>query len=498
MVRITDTVAPVLTVTDQAAEATGPSGASVVFTGLSADDAVDAAPAIDCAPASGSVFPVGTSNVSCTATDAHGNVSEAGTVVVTVLDTTAPTIDTPADLTVQGLGVGGADTVIQVPANDLVDGALTASCLPQSGTMRLGTLPATCTVTDAHGNTATLDLVFDVGDAAPTLTVPADIAVAAVDASGAPVNFTATAQDAVDGELTPGCAPASGSVFPLGATTVTCTVTDSAAHVVTRAFTVTVSDSEAPVLDVPGALTVEATGADGAAVSYAVTATDTVSGTLVPDCDLASGATFPLGATTVGCTATDDEGNVGAAQFTVTVVDTTAPVLTVPDDMAVSTTDPAGAVVAFTAASLDLVDGAGGASCTPASGGVFPVGGTTVTCARTDAAGNAASASFTVTVGLVVVVPPQPRPESVAPPVAGGRAGSPASGPASVEPEPTPEPTPTPSEDPARTPDDEPAVAAPPVPSATADDVPAWIWFAAGVLLLLLLAAAVVWTRRRR
>jgi hypothetical protein len=496
-VLVTDTVAPVLTVADQAAEATGPSGASVVFTGLSASDTVDDAPAIDCTPASGSVFAVGVTTVSCAATDAHGNASAPATLTVTVTDTTPPTIETPTDLTAQGLGVGGADTVIRIAATDLVDGELTANCVPQSGTMRLGTLPVTCSATDAHGNTATLDLVFEVGDAAPTLTVPADIAVAAVDASGAPVSFTPTAQDAVDGELTPGCTPVSGSVFPLGTTTVTCTATDSAAHVVTGTFTVTVTDSEAPVLDVPGALIAEATAAEGAALTFTVTATDTVSGAVVPSCDAPSGATFPLGTTTVSCTAADGDGNVGTASFTVTVVDTTAPALTVPGHLAVSTTDPAGAVVPFAASSRDLVDGAGATSCTPASGSVFPVGATTVTCSRTDAAGNRAQASFTVTVGLVVVVPPHPHTDPVVPAADG--VTSDVDTPSAPTPDPTPESTPpaAPVEEPTVTPR---PVAGEPAPSAGSEQT-GGVWVIVGVLLAVTLlggAALTLRLRRRR
>ncbi len=491
LVSIVDTAAPVLTVADQNAEATGPSGAAVEFTGLSAVDTVDAAPSITCDTASGSVFPLGTTTVTCTAADASGNASAPGTLTVTVVDTTAPVIDTPADLTAQGRGPGGADTVITVPATDLVDGAITASCLPRSGTMALGTVPVTCTATDAHGNTATLDLVFEVGDAAPSLTVPADIAVAAVDASGAPVTFTVTAHDEVDGELAPSCTPASGAVFPLGTTTVTCTATDSAGNVVSRSFTVTVSDQDAPVVDVPGPLTVEATGASGAVVSFAVTATDTVSGVLAPECDAASGDTFPLGVTTVTCTATDDDGNVGTAQFTVTVVDTTAPVLTVPDAVAASTTDPAGTAVAFTATSLDLVDGARAVSCTPASGAVFPIGVTTVTCSVVDAAGNRADASFTVTVGLQVVVAPHPSPAT--PPSAPVAVVGPASGEAPV-PAPVPTPSPSASETPARPSDDEP-VAEPAAEAVAAP--PAWPWLGGLGALALLLLLGFLLARRR-
>ena len=68
---------------------------------------------------------------------------------------------------------------------------------------------------------------FEIVDTtAPVLTVPAGITVDAVGPAGAPVSFSSSAVDAVDGSLTPVCTPASGSTFPIAVTTVTCSATD--------------------------------------------------------------------------------------------------------------------------------------------------------------------------------------------------------------------------------------------------------------------------------
>jgi hypothetical protein len=117
----------------------------------------------------------------------------------------------------------------------------------------------------------------------------------------------------------------------------------------------------------------------------------------------ASGVTFPLGTTTVTCTATDAPRNTGSASFTVTVVDIIAPVVTAPGggampDLTVAATRPVGAEVTFAVAGSDVVDGALAPTCTPPSGSFFPVGTTTVTCTATDAAGNTGSGSFELTV----------------------------------------------------------------------------------------------------
>ena len=78
-------------------------------------------------------------------------------------------------------------------------------------------------------------------------------------------------------------------------------------------------DVTAPVVTVPADITVQATGADGAVVTFAATANDDRDGALTPNCTPPSGSTFVLGTTTVTCTATDAAGNTGSAEFLVTV-----------------------------------------------------------------------------------------------------------------------------------------------------------------------------------
>ncbi len=78
--------------------------------------------------------------------------------------------------------------------------------------------------------------------------------------------------------------------------------------------------------------------------------------------------------------------------------DITAPVLSLPGDLVVEATSPAGATVTYTASATDDVDGSVAVTLNPASGSTFPLGTTTVNASATDAAGNAAYGSFTVTV----------------------------------------------------------------------------------------------------
>jgi hypothetical protein len=241
-------------------------------------------------------------------------------------------------------------------------------------------------------------ITFTIDTTAPSLSLPGDISVEATDASGSVATYTATASDAVAGTVPVTCTPASGSTFPLGATTVTCTASDPAGNTATGSFTVTVVDTTPPSLNLPGNLSREATGPSGTVVTYTATASDTVAGTVPVTCTLASGSTFPLGATTVTCTASDPAGNTANGNFTVTVVDTTPPSLNLPGNLSREATGPSGTVVTYTATTSDTVAGAVPVTCTPASGSTFPLGATTVTCTASDPAGNTATGSFTVTI----------------------------------------------------------------------------------------------------
>ncbi len=84
--------------------------------------------------------------------------------------------------------------------------------------------------------------------------------------------------------------------------------------------------------------------------------------------------------------------------------DTTAPVLAGVPGKLTAVTSGAGATVSWPApTATDDTDPSPVVACAPASGGLFPVGTTTVTCTATDASGNAASASFDVIVSRQTV-----------------------------------------------------------------------------------------------
>lgn len=238
----------------------------------------------------------------------------------------------PGDpITAPAEGPEGAHVVFDVVAYGGRDPNPTVTCDPPSGSLfRIGPTDVTCVATNSFGETARggrYIYVYDAG--APVVTVPDRIVVAAEGPDGTVVTFSASARDAVDGELPVTCTPASGSRFPIGETLVECTATDSSLNPGSATFTVEVTGDEPDrlVIHVPDPITVEAASSAGTAVTFTVTA----DGTDDPDPDItctpASGSTFPIGTTTVQCTATDSFGNTASDIFTVTVSDTTPPVI---------------------------------------------------------------------------------------------------------------------------------------------------------------------------
>jgi hypothetical protein len=389
---------------NQTVPAVDSSGATATFNVTATDPTTSDPLPVICSPTSGSLFQLGDTPVECSTTDSGGQPATTD-FTITVKDVSAPVVTPPADVTTTTTSPAGKSVSYpSATATDNVDGSLAASCLPASGsTFPVGQTAVTCSATDTAGNTGTAGFTVTVNlvdTDPPVVTVPADIAASTTDPSGKAVTFSATATDNVDGPLTPTCAPPSGSTFPVGQTTVSCHATDAHGNTGTASFKVTITfvDTVPPVVTAPSPISVSATGA-ATTVSFSATASDNVDGSLPVSCAPPSGFGFPVGQTTVTCSATDQSGNTGHASFTVAVQDVTPPQLTVPGNQSVGATSPAGAVVVYSAQATDNVDGTITPSCAPASGSIFPAKQTTqVTCSATDAAHNSSSKSFNVTV----------------------------------------------------------------------------------------------------
>jgi hypothetical protein len=338
--------------------------------------------------------------VSCTATDAIGN-HIAKDIPVSVLDTTPPDITVPGAKTIDAANPAGAPYDFTVLATDNYDLDVAVSCTSQSGDQFPldATTVVACTAVDSNGNEASKSFSVTVVDATPpTLAGIAPVTAEATSAAGAPVTFGVTAEDIVDGAIAASCTHTSGTTFALGDTTVTCTATDSHGNTGSDSFVVGVVDTTPPTLAGLQDKSKEANGMNGAAVSFAPTASDVVDGAVTPVCNPGSGSTFPVGTTTVSCTATDAHGNAATGTFQVTILEGTPPALSLPADISVKAKSAQGTIVTYSASATDAVDGSVAISCDPPSGTKFPVGTTTVTCTASDAAGNVRIGTFKVSV----------------------------------------------------------------------------------------------------
>ena len=195
---VVDATGPAITGADVTVPATG--ALTAVPFSATALDLVDGAVAVSCTP--GGPYPVGATVVTCEATDAAGNTSEA-TFTVTVTDTTGPVI-TGADVTVPATGEFTAATLV-ASALDLVDGPVAVSCTP-GGPYPVGATVVTCEATDAAGNTSEATFTVTVTDTTGPVITGADVTVPATGALTA-VPFSATALDLVDGPVVVSCTP---------------------------------------------------------------------------------------------------------------------------------------------------------------------------------------------------------------------------------------------------------------------------------------------------
>jgi hypothetical protein len=250
-------------------------------------------------------------------------IADALRILITVRDTTPPVIGAVSNIITEATGQTGAPVTYALPTwSDAVDGNGIATCLPASGTtFSLGSTTVTCAAHDAVGNTSAVSFTVMVRDTtAPVIDVIADIVTEATNEAKAVVTFAVPSTlDVVDGTGTATCVPGSGGTFALGQTIVMCSAFDAAGNSSARSFNVSVRDTTPPILTLPSSILVGAIAATGAPVSYDATAADAVDGTDPVTCFPASGSLFPIGATTVICTSTDQHSNTRTGSFPVTV-----------------------------------------------------------------------------------------------------------------------------------------------------------------------------------
>ncbi len=367
-------------------------------------------------PVANLVADPGPSPMTCVATDSSGNFASVN-VFVQVLDTTAPFFTSTApDPTVVNAGAttGTAQVVLEngFAAADVdgVDPSPTIACATDTGLTSSDPLPAgpnavTCRATDASGNFSEAGYTVRVDDVTHPIVTLTGANPQVIEVGAPYIELDATASDNVGVIGGVSIDASTVDTSTTGDYLVTYTASDAAGNTTTAIRTVRVVDTTPPAFDqFPVDILMEAMADGTVVVTFVATATDVSGEVPAVTCVPPSGTAFPVGTTSVTCTATDAAGNSVSRSFDVTVVDTTPPVLTVPSTPVFEAIQgPAGATVDFSGlvSATDLVDPAPTVDCVPASGSLFPPGETIVSCTATDSFNNSSSGQFTVLVGYI-------------------------------------------------------------------------------------------------
>ncbi|MFC5196567.1 immunoglobulin-like domain-containing protein [Bizionia hallyeonensis] len=287
-------------------------------------------------------FLAGTTTILYEIEDAAGNSSSC-TFDVTVTDFTPPIVVCQADITTvndAGLCTAYVDMFglnVFPTAFDACSGLSTVPTgVPAGSLFPIGTTTVTWVVTDAAGNFSTcLQDIIVTDEENPTITCPTAItvntdsgqcdALVTIPPVIASDNCTVSS---ITNDYNAGGANASGT-YPIGTTTVTFTVTDSANRTATCSMDIIVNNNQIPTITLVGSdpVTLEACSPY---IEYGATANDTCSGDISGNIviDTSEININVVGTYNVYYNVTNSNGlNAGTVIRTVNVVDTSSPTL---------------------------------------------------------------------------------------------------------------------------------------------------------------------------
>jgi gliding motility-associated-like protein len=362
--------------------------------------------------ASGATFPLGTTPVTYTVTDAAGNTASC-TFNVTVSDLSPPIFDCPTNVS-SGTDPDACNAVVSFPTPGATDNCSAVTVVqtagPMSGaTFPTGSTPVTFTATDELGNSATCTFSVVVSDLQPpVITCPPPVNLTIIqnvcdtllvyDLPTAVDNCPGVTVSFVTG-LTSGVPAAAGTY-----TTIYQAV-DASGNTATCSFPIAIAETEPPLIDCPADLTVQTPpGNCEATINFSAPPfSDACSAVSIAQTGgPSSGSSLLAGIYPVTFTATDEFGNSTDCTFNVIVTDGNPPALTCTSETINATTEPGlcGATVNYplpTAndpcgpVTIDLAAGLG-------SGAFFPPGTYEEVYAATDVSGNTATCTITIVV----------------------------------------------------------------------------------------------------
>lgn len=359
-VHVTQTVPPFMTFDSATA------GSGTAFTCSESSGVVDCAPAGDLAKGAVSAFTLNyTVSSGAPSTIVNTDIeidsdtadprpaSNSSTVKVEIRAANSPpatcSVACPGDITVNADttdGGGNPGAVVNFAGNIETSGDCGAiQSSPASGSFfPVGS--TTVTVTSATGGGSCSFVVNVTNIPPPTISCPANIGVQAADNECTATVDVGTPESTGD-EVSVAGSRSDGQTlsapYPAGTTTITWTATDSLGRKVscTQTVTVTVNDTTPPTITAPPDLTVNTPGDTSGNCGVVVGETELGTPTTDDNCTAAlsvsrtgvpAGNFFPVGTTTITYTVTDAGGNTATATQHVTVVETTPPHIAAPPD----------------------------------------------------------------------------------------------------------------------------------------------------------------------
>ncbi len=416
LARLVDTTPPMITTPDTLVLATLPGSCEALVEGLDTPVASDNCSEVTLTNNAPPNLPKGNNTITWTATDAEGLTSTA-LQVVTVIDNEPPSLQVPADLSINSVASAcGAPlpSLGTATATDNCDVPVVTNNAPSA--FPVGTNFVTWTATDESGNSITAQQAITVVDnRLPTITAPEHLQLAALtgvcEVDNVELGLPITADNC-------GVASVSNNAplsFPIGTTSVIWTVEDLSGNTASAIQTVTVSTDEVPEITCPENATRDA---DDAACSYSVQEGEFIP-SIAANCPIISltndfnnlenlnGASLPPGTTAVTYTVVGAGENTADCTVNITVLDVVPPTIECPSPINTNTLPgQCGAEVEFNIPptsdncglqSMEQIAG-------PASGAFFQKGSTDVLFEAIDTQGN--SSTCTLEVHVLDLEPP--------------------------------------------------------------------------------------------
>ena len=322
------------------------------------------------------IFPIGETMVTWTVTDDSGNMATC-IQLVTVIDIEPPSITCPVDVTASADPGFCSSTSVNI-GSPIVDDNCPSTSISNDApaVFPLGMTTVTWTITDAAGNINTctqLITIVDMED--PTITCSGPMTVKVDPGSCMTSSVTLVPPSTDDNCGVASVTNNAPSIYPLGTTMVTWTVTDDSGNQATCLQEVLVEDDQIPVITCPSDTTINCMTSILIADLGVATATDNCMLDTITFVDVIDSTScdseFIINRT---WRATDASGNSGYCLQVITVQDTIAPVLSampadvtvtclsdVPGDPGITATDNCGEplTVSYTQSAAPVCVGSG-------------------------------------------------------------------------------------------------------------------------------------------